>query len=54
MRGVVRVGCGCQIWAGMSARGVGAAGGCTRFDAVYEKEMVQPLDSERVELCDDA
>jgi hypothetical protein len=30
-----------------------AASGCAGFDAVYEKEMMQPLDSVRMELCDD-
>jgi hypothetical protein len=54
MRGVVRVGCGCQSGAGVNARGVDAASGCARFDPVYEKEMMQPLDSVRVELCKDA
>jgi hypothetical protein len=29
----------------------GAAFGRARFDAVDEKEIVQPLDSVRVELC---
>jgi hypothetical protein len=32
----------------------GAAYRRARFDAVYEKQMMQPLDSVRVELCDDA
>jgi hypothetical protein len=32
----------------------GAACGRARFDAVYEKEMVHPLDIVQVELCDDA
>jgi hypothetical protein len=30
------------------------AGGRATFDAVYDKEMVQPLDSVQVELCEDA
>jgi hypothetical protein len=32
----------------------GAAGGRAGLDAVYEKEVMQPLDSMRVELCKDA
>jgi hypothetical protein len=32
----------------------GATCGRARFDALYEKEMMQPLDSVRVELCEDA
>jgi hypothetical protein len=32
----------------------GAACGRAGFDAVYEKEMMQPLDNVCVELCDDA
>jgi hypothetical protein len=32
----------------------GVACGRARFDAVHEKEMMQPLDSVRVELCKDA
>jgi hypothetical protein len=31
-----------------------AASGCAGFDAVYEKEMMQPLESVGMELCDDA
>jgi hypothetical protein len=31
-----------------------AACGRARFDAVFEKEMMHPLDSVRVELCEDA
>jgi hypothetical protein len=54
MRGVVRVGSGCQARAGVGARRVGAASSCARFDAVDESEMMQPLDGVRVELCEDA
>jgi hypothetical protein len=54
MRGVVRVGCGCQSRAGMDARRVGASCGCPRLDAVYEKEKLHPLDGVQVELCEDA
>jgi hypothetical protein len=50
MLGVVRAGCGCQSGAGVSARSVGAASGCARFDAIFEKEIMQPLDCVRVEL----
>jgi hypothetical protein len=32
----------------------GAASGRAGFDAVYEKEMMQPLYGVRVELCKDA
>jgi hypothetical protein len=32
----------------------GAARGRAEFDAVDEKEMVEPLDSVRMELCKDA
>jgi hypothetical protein len=49
MRGVVRVGCGCQSGAGMGARRVSASCGCARLDAVDEKEMVHPLDGVQVE-----
>jgi hypothetical protein len=31
----------------------GAACGRARLDAVYEKEMMQPLESVQVELCED-
>jgi hypothetical protein len=44
MRGVVRVGCGCQSEAGVGARRVGASCGRAGVDAVDEKEVVQPLD----------
>jgi hypothetical protein len=36
---------GCHSWARVSAIGGGAACGRVRFDAVYEKEMVQPLEN---------
>jgi hypothetical protein len=32
----------------------GAASGCARFDAVYKQEIMQPLDSVRVELFENA
>jgi hypothetical protein len=32
----------------------GAASGRAGFDAVHEYEMMQPLDSVRLELCNDA
>jgi hypothetical protein len=31
-----------------------AASGCAGFDAVNEKEIMQPLDCVHVDLCDDA
>jgi hypothetical protein len=43
-----------QLGACLGAVCGGAACGSTRFDAVYEKEMMQPLDGVRVELCKDA
>jgi hypothetical protein len=54
MRGDERVGCGCQAWADVGARRVGASCGRARLDAVDETEVVQPLDSVQVELCEDA
>jgi hypothetical protein len=51
---VVRDGGGVQSWACKGAKCGGAVCGRARFDAVYEKEMMQPLDNVRVELCDDA
>jgi hypothetical protein len=38
----------------VGARRVGASCGCAKLDAVDEKEMVQPMDGVRVELCDEA
>jgi hypothetical protein len=32
----------------------GSASGCAGFDAVDEKEIMQPLDNVRVGLCNDA
>jgi hypothetical protein len=54
MRGVVRVGCGCQSGAGVGARRVGPSCGRARLDAVDEKEVVQPLNGVQVELYEDA
>jgi hypothetical protein len=50
----MRVGCGCQLGAGVGARRVNASRGCARLDAVDEEDMVQPLDGVQVELCYDA
>jgi hypothetical protein len=43
-----------QSWACVGAVCGGAACGRARFDRIYEEEMMQPLDSVRVELCEDA
>jgi hypothetical protein len=54
MRGVVRVGCGCQSGAGVGSRRVGASCGIARLGAVDE-EMVQPLNGGvQVEMFEDA
>jgi hypothetical protein len=46
----VREGGSCQAGACVGAVSGGAAFGRARFDAVDEKEMVQPLDGVQVEL----
>jgi hypothetical protein len=43
-----------QLGACVGAVCGGVACGRARLDAVYEKEIMQPLDSVRVELCKDA
>jgi hypothetical protein len=50
----VRGGGGVQSGTCACAVCCGAASGCAGFDAVYEEEMMQPLDSVRVVLCYDA
>jgi hypothetical protein len=45
---------GCHSGVRVDAVSGGAACGRARFDAVYEKEMVHPLESVQVELCEDA
>jgi hypothetical protein len=47
----VRKGGSYQSGSCVGAMSGGAACGRARFDAVYEKEMIQPLDSVQVELC---
>jgi hypothetical protein len=49
----VRGGGSVQSRARVGALSGGAASGCAGFDVVYEYEMMQPLDSVRVELCVD-
>jgi hypothetical protein len=46
----VREGGNFQSWACAGAVNGGAACGRARFDTIYKKEMVQPLDSVQVEL----
>jgi hypothetical protein len=50
----VRSGGSVQLGACVGAVCRGAACGRARFDAVYEKERMHPLDIVRVELCKDA
>jgi hypothetical protein len=50
----VRGGGSVQLGACVGAVSGGAASGCAGFDVVHEYEMMQPLDSVRVELCGDA
>jgi hypothetical protein len=50
----MRGGGGVQLGACVGAVCGGVARGRAGFDAVYEEEMMQPLDSVRVELCNDA
>jgi hypothetical protein len=47
----MRGGGGVQLGACVGAVRGGAASGCAGFDTVYEKEMVQPLDSVYVWSC---
>jgi hypothetical protein len=48
---VVAIGGSAQLGACVAAVSGGAACGRAKFDAVYEKEMMQPLDSAQVKLC---
>jgi hypothetical protein len=50
----MRGGGGVQLKACVGAVCAGAASGCEGFDAIYEKEIMQPSDNVRVELCNDA
>jgi hypothetical protein len=50
----MRGGGGVQLGACVGAVCGGTASGCAGYDAVNEQEMMQPLDSVRVKLCNDA
>jgi hypothetical protein len=47
----VREGGNFQSWACAGAVNGSAACGRSRFDTIYKKKMVQPLDNVQVELC---